>query len=283
MNNLLGFGGASLTSMKSYNEVLNILHTAKNLGIAHFDTAPLYGKGYSEIIYGYFLKSDRQNLSITTKVGLGDQFKASNIPVQLLLPINYYGKRLKSMVKPPAKSIFLDNNYIPDRIIDKSIVESSFKKSLKRLQTDYIDYYMLHEATPFNLTDEAKTFLIDLKTKGYVRYLGIATNVKVLQGLNPDSIKNWDILQYEGDDRNINQFMINKFNTHRHFHHSCLKPIDTFPIENVTPQERAGFLLFQDVLQNPNGKTIFSTRSAQRLKENLSAFMQFYGAKNPSI
>ena len=50
----LGFGGASLTSMKSYTDVKDLLNTAYQEGIRHFDTAVLYGKGYSELIYVIF-------------------------------------------------------------------------------------------------------------------------------------------------------------------------------------------------------------------------------------
>ena len=61
-NEILGMGTASLTSMKLYSEAIRLLEMSYNLGIRHFDTAPLYGKGFSEVIVGDFLKSKRSEV-----------------------------------------------------------------------------------------------------------------------------------------------------------------------------------------------------------------------------
>ena len=103
IKNNLGFGGASLTSMKSYYEVKELLNAVYEEGIRHFDTAVLYGKGYSELILGEFLKDKRKDVTITTKFGLGHSFETGSMPIQLLLPLNYHLKRLKKAVrKSPA-------------------------------------------------------------------------------------------------------------------------------------------------------------------------------------
>src|SRR5687768_13774049 len=90
---LLGFGCSSLTSIKSHQSALKILDAAYRLGVSHFDTAPLYGQGYSEKILGCFIKKKREGVSITTKFGLGNH-AARTIPVWLALPLNYYKKKL---------------------------------------------------------------------------------------------------------------------------------------------------------------------------------------------
>ena len=48
----LSFGGVSLTQHTFFKNAHNILANAFDEGITHFDTAPLYGNGYSEKILG---------------------------------------------------------------------------------------------------------------------------------------------------------------------------------------------------------------------------------------
>ena len=95
----LGFGGATLTNLKSLKEVLQLLDLAFDYGVRHFDTAPLYGQGYSEVIYGKFLKDKRQQITLTTKFGLGEDNETEKIPVNLILPVNYLVKSIKKKLK----------------------------------------------------------------------------------------------------------------------------------------------------------------------------------------
>ena len=267
----LGFGGAALTSMKAYNDVTNLLNLAYDNGIRHFDTAPLYGKGYSEVIYGKWLKDKRQAITITTKFGLGDNYTTNKIPVQLLLPLNYHLKNLKNALKKPSTATPNYTNYtpIPHRKIRKQQIEASFADSLKRLKTDYIDYYLLHEGLPHFLTDDAFKYLLDLKQAGRVRFIGIGSNVLDIKGLTKDAVENWDILQYEGDNPTYISDITATFPNKIHFHHSCIKNVRAEDAE-----DRVGRQLAQSALHNPNGKIIFSTRHPQYLRNNIHAFLK---------
>lgn len=271
----LGFGGASLTSMHSYNDVKALLNTAYSLGIRHFDTAALYGKGYSELIYGHFLKDKRKDITITTKFGLGEPFSANQLPISVLLPLNYYLKTIKNTIKKPQ--LIKGNNYTPVafRQIDKPYLEASFKASLSRLKTDYIDYYMLHEGLPHFLTDAAFDYLLDRKKQGQIRYIGLATNVLDIKALDTEGVKDWDILQYEGYDKDDVLSTKNAFPDKGHFHHSCLKNRADLMLNNVREQDKIGFILAQSILNNPTGKTIFSTRHATYLNANIQALKMF--------
>ena len=275
MTSQLGFGGASLTSMSSYSDVKDLLNTVYSLGIRHFDTAALYGKGYSELIYGHFLKDKRKDITITTKFGLGQPFSANPLPISLLLPLNYHLKVIKNVLKKPQ--LINENDYTPVafRQIDKSYVEASFKASLSRLKTDYIDYYLLHEGLPYFLTDAAFAYLLDRKKQGQIRYIGLATNILDIKELNRGGVENWDVLQYEGYDEQDVLSIKNKFPDKLHFHHSCLKNRADLKVENVLEQDKIGYILAQSLLNNAEGKTIFSTRNKTYLNANIQALKKF--------
>ena len=103
----LGFGGATLTNLKSLGESLQLLDAAYQRGIRHFDTAPLYGQGYSEVIYGKFLKDKRKQITLTSKFGLGEDNNTDKLPVSLILPLNFLVKSLKKDVHQVRRR-FLD-------------------------------------------------------------------------------------------------------------------------------------------------------------------------------
>ena len=278
----LGFGGASLTSMKSYTDVKDLLNTAYQEGIRHFDTAVLYGKGYSELIYGHFLKDKRQDVTITTKFGLGNPSINQLIPIQVLLPLNYYFSTLKkARTKTTLPLTDEPHQPVAYRQIDKALVEQSFKNSLKRLKTEYIDYYLLHEGLPHFLTDEALSFLLNLKKQGRVGAIGIGTNVHDIKTLKSEAFKYWDVLQYEGNDAQMTLKIMQQFPDKTHFHHSCLKNRDMLRLENIEKENKVGYTLAQCAAQNPNGKILFSTRHKDYLQNNINSYKHYY--KNPTF
>jgi aryl-alcohol dehydrogenase-like predicted oxidoreductase len=269
--NTLGFGGASLTSMKSYEDVKSLLNHAYDLGIRHFDTAPLYGKGYSELIYGAFLMDKRKEITVATKFGLGE-FYTNKLPIQLLLPMNYYLKTIKNSFKKTPLLDDLKHTPITYRQINKSEIESSFKASIKRLNTDYLDYYLLHEGLPHFLTDEALHFLLKLKQTGAIRFIGIGTNILDIKQLTIKELEHWDVLQYEGRNQGVALEIRHKFSNKMHFHHSCIKKIDPLSID--PKNESIGHQLAQSVLNNLDGKVIFSTRHKDYLNTNINEFLK---------
>jgi aryl-alcohol dehydrogenase-like predicted oxidoreductase len=275
IENSLGFGGASLTSMRSYTHVKELLNNAYSLGIKHFDTSDLYGKGYSELIYGHFLKDKRKDITITTKFGLGQPFSANQLPISLLLPLNYHLKTIKNTIKKPQ--LINDTHYTPVafRQIDKPYVEACFKVSLNRLKTDYIDYYLLHEGLPHFLTEAAFQYLLDRKKQGQIRYIGLATNILEIKALDTEGVENWDVLQYEGYNVEDVLSVKNKFPDKLHFHHSCLKNRADLVINNVLEQDKIGYILAQSILNNTYGKVIFSTRNTHYLNANINAIKKF--------
>jgi diketogulonate reductase-like aldo/keto reductase len=56
-----------------------------------------------------------------------------------------------------------------------SFVKQSFKESLQRLQTDYVDLLFLHEVTPDDLSDALLSLLDRLRCQGRTLALGVAS------------------------------------------------------------------------------------------------------------
>lgn len=115
------------------------LRKAFDLGINFYDTAPLYGYGHSEELIGTTLKDVRHDIVIASKVGY----------------VNFKGEQ----------------DYSTQHILN------SLEASLRRLQTDYLDVYQLHDP-PIQLLqqdDRIIAVLNSLVEKGKIRVAGIST------------------------------------------------------------------------------------------------------------
>jgi len=119
-----------------------IINHALDLGINYIDTADVYGwGGRSEEFVGKAIKGKRSRFIIATKFGVGvDENSPQGSPREGL------GKR--------------------------DYVMKAVDASLKRLDTDYIDTYQLHQPDPTTPVEETLRALDDLVRAGKVRYIG---------------------------------------------------------------------------------------------------------------
>lgn len=138
---------------------LRAVQRAVELGCNFFDTADVYGHGHSEELLGKALEGVRSEVYIATKVG-GD----------------FYSGQTRM-------------NFSPEYI------EFACEQSLKRLRTDYIDLYQLHNPT-LELIREGKIFdVMDrLKEKGKIRYYGVSIHdpqegIEAIATEKPDTIQ----------------------------------------------------------------------------------------------
>jgi predicted oxidoreductase len=269
----LGFGGSSLSSLSSFREASLLLNTAFDLGIRHYDTAPLYGQGYSELIIGKVFKNKRADISITTKFGLGDS-KPIYIPVQVTLPLNYYKKKVQKNEHQTSTTIIPSPQTLAFRKVEAAQIEKSIYESLKRLKTDYVDYFLLHEGAPSFLDEKAMSVLSSLKKRGIVKNIGIATNYFNIALIPSDILLEWDILQYEVVRETSGIFNFIPTSSDKvHFLHSVLKKIKR--TQKEYDPKLAAQLLFQAVEANPKGKVLFSTRSIQNLLKSIEEFVNY--------
>ncbi|KKE80692.1 aldo/keto reductase [Oceanobacillus caeni] len=135
----LTLGGMSLGT--DINEAKQIIDLAIDKGINHIDTADLYDFGLNEEIIGEIIHDKRENIILTTKVG------------------NHFNKETKDWFWDPSKDYIL----------------REVKESLKRLKTDYIDFYMLHGGTLEDPISETIEAFEQLKQDGIIRAYGISS------------------------------------------------------------------------------------------------------------
>jgi aryl-alcohol dehydrogenase-like predicted oxidoreductase len=118
---------------------IDALKAAVDAGINLFDTADAYGRGHSEALLGRTFKSMRDRVLISSKAG---------------------------MVDDPA-GFKLD--------FSRTHLHKACNGSLKRLQTDYIDIYLLHLVIDGHpLTEDMRSALDDLKMAGKIRHYGVS-------------------------------------------------------------------------------------------------------------
>jgi aryl-alcohol dehydrogenase-like predicted oxidoreductase len=116
-----------------------VVHAALDEGVTLFDTADIYGFGASETILGQALGARRGDVVIGTK--FGSDMRGANGPD--------WGARAS-----------------------RRYVRTAVEASLRRLGTDWIDLYQLHEpdgVTPF---EETLAALDEIVAEGKVRYVG---------------------------------------------------------------------------------------------------------------
>jgi aryl-alcohol dehydrogenase-like predicted oxidoreductase len=257
------FGTAGLTGLPSLGSALRLLREAEDLGIRHFDTAPLYGRGYAEAILGIHLRKTGSRSSVTTKFGLG-ACPAPRIHPFFAMPLNHLRRSLKGR---PSVETPSDENHTPTpyRRITRAAISATLSQSMARLGRDHIEYFFLHEGLPSFIEPDGMEYLLDLKGKGIVGSLGIASNAHDIISANPESFRGFDILQYESGEslETLRSIHPDK----KHFIHGCFRGRDARR-EGTSMQDP----LSEWVGRNPEGKVVFFTRRIQVLRSNLLAY-----------
>ena len=132
----LGMGGAPLGSLDE-KTARNTLDQAYESGINYFDTAPLYGAGNSEKLYGNFLPTiDRDSFILSSKVG------------RLILPETEAKKYIsKDQITPALETNIKASSYKNNVVFNFSRdgVLRSIEESLRRLKIDSIDIIFIHD------------------------------------------------------------------------------------------------------------------------------------------
>ena len=130
------------------------IRKAVDVGMTSVDTAPMYGFGKSEEIVGQALKGRRDKAQILTKYGM-----------RWDLPEGHHWFDTKTGDGKTVQVYLCANK--------RSIIEEC-ERSLKRLQTDYIDLYQCHWrdiTTPVEETMEAMATLLQ---QGKIRAAGVS-------------------------------------------------------------------------------------------------------------
>lgn len=146
----IGIGTWQMGNGSHWNANLNdrtsidTIRTAVDHGINLIDTAHVYGAGHSETVVGKAVKEiGRDKVVLTTKVGIWYE------------PDGVYNEATKCLK------------------CNERVVMTQIEESLKRLQTDYLDFYQVHYAgtTPI---EESTAAMQKLVMQGKIRHWGIS-------------------------------------------------------------------------------------------------------------
>ena len=133
----IGLGCNNFGGRSGMEETRAVIHKALDLGITFFDTADTYGEmGGSETLMGQILGDDRKRIVLATKFAN---------------PMDTAGVKRGT-----------SRHYIMNAVED----------SLRRLRTDWIDLYQVHNPDPRTPIEETLRALDDLIRQGKVRYIG---------------------------------------------------------------------------------------------------------------
>ena len=123
----------------SYDEMVNVIRSAYELGVTFFDTAEVYGPYLNEKLVGQALEPIRNDVQIGTK----------------------FGWRIEG-----EKSIGLDSR--PEQI--RRVAD----ESLKRLRIETIDLFYQHRVDPYVPIEDVAGTVKELIAEGKVRHFGLS-------------------------------------------------------------------------------------------------------------
>ena len=133
---VVGLGTNNFGRRIDYDRTVAVIDAALDAGVTLFDTADIYGQGMSEEYIGRALEGRRERVVLATKFGM-------------------------KMDERPDES-----RGNPDYI--RWAVEGS----LRRLRTDVIDLYQMHQPDPLTPIEETLGTLNELVQEGKVRWIG---------------------------------------------------------------------------------------------------------------
>lgn len=170
---------------KSDDEAVAMLHAAHDLGITLYDAADTYGNGRSEEQLAKAFASRRDRVVYATKFGYDFSNSAQERRGQAELPQDF----------------------------SAAFVRQALEASLRRLGTEYVDIYQMHNARMTQIEDDALWELLEsLKREGKIRMYGVALGPAIgwlCEGVDAVRRRNvatlqiiWNMLeQYPGDEQ----------------------------------------------------------------------------------
>src|SRR5262245_50336680 len=132
----VGLGTNNFGRRCDYEQTLAVIDAALDAGVTLIDTADIYGQGTSEEYIGRALEGRRDRVVIATKFG-------------------------SEMHERPE-----------ERRGNPDYIQWAVEGSLRRLRTDVIDVYQMHEPDPVTPIEETLGALNDLVADGKVRWIG---------------------------------------------------------------------------------------------------------------
>jgi aryl-alcohol dehydrogenase-like predicted oxidoreductase len=168
----IGFGCAGLLREPSPRLRRQVLESAFDHGIRHFDVARMYGLGAAEGELARFLRGRREEVVVATKFGIEPGRSVGRL-ARLQGPARELLARfpaLRNQVKRRAGKLDRPHRY------DVATAKRHLETSLRELRTDYVDILFLHGPSAEETFDAHALceFLEDVRRAGHVRAWGLA-------------------------------------------------------------------------------------------------------------
>lgn len=135
----VGLGCNNFGGRMADEDVPRVVDAAIDAGITLFDTADVYSAGGSETLLGKALAGKRDRAIVATK--FGKDMRGANGP-------DWGVRGSRRYIKIAAEN------------------------SLRRLNTDWIDLYQMHDPDPYTPIEETLAALTELVAEGKIRYVG---------------------------------------------------------------------------------------------------------------
>lgn len=174
----LGMGCARLGAFwqgRSPSEGERAVLEARARGVNFFDTADCYARGLSERVLGRALRTERSRVVISTKVGL------LKTPLAIASAARHSPLRTRSAgaVFTAARGMAPGADVVS--CFCPSYIEKAAERSLRRLDTDYVDLLLLHEP-PADVVraEEFLPVLRQLQGAGKIRHFGVSCGSEIV-------------------------------------------------------------------------------------------------------
>ena len=277
----LGFGGSGLMGGLSERESLRLLETAFDAGIRHFDVAPSYGHGMAERCLGRFLRGKADQVTVTTKYGILPPQRAALLDAarNVVRPIARLMPAVRARVAQAAAGLKTRAHF--------SVAEAqrSLEQSLRELNIDRIDLWLLHEATADDLDGcDLLPLLETMQQQGRIGTFGIGTERRNVDALWQRHRGYCRTLQFEHSAGERASNFPEAFCIHHRAVAGAMGTIEQAFALDPTLRRRwsgevdadlydsrilASLLLVTAVSANPTGIVLFSSRNPSHIQANV--------------
>ncbi len=279
---VLGYGCAGLMRPTSGKERIALLQAAFDAGIRHFDIARYYGHGGSEAILGQFISDSRlrDQVTITTKFGIQPTpLGGSSLGKRLMNAARRFASihpSIRKVLSRAAGGTTRTNCFNPEA------ARLSLETSLRELRTDYVDLFLLHEATwEDTQTPGLLEFLEQAKRSGKILAFGCASQPLPTLQIAEQAPAFASVVQMANAPGAWNREKLPPDPQRFVLTHGALKKLPELetafsqskgdgPFKSARGTELAGLLLGLALHKNPAGITLFSSTYPKRIGENVA-------------